>query len=200
MFNALIVDIMELEFGKKVSVGNYYILKHSKSLMKNEVKRLRTANNIPADVQKHLERASLPYIKVATVTDSWSIDFVIGTSMYDALDGVKVVMDGEGNRQLYGVEAKNVEATIVAMFADTTTVGDYEYQVEKQKLLGAYLDRASKAKNEAADAGKGEEELAKESEDAVQEVIDRDRHAETILEMGEQVRKEESEVSHGEQH
>lgn len=197
MFNALIVDIMELEFGKKVSVGNYYILKHSKSLTKNEVKRLRTANNIPADVQKHLERASMPYIKVATVTDSWSVDFVIGTSMYEALDTVKVVMDGEGNRQLYGVEAKNVEATIVAMFADTTTVGDYEYQVEKQKLLVAYLNRASKAKNEAADAGKGEEELTKESEEAVQEVIDRDKHAETILEMGEQVRKEEAEEKGG---
>lgn len=188
---------MELEFGKRVSVGNYYILKHSKSLTKNEVKRLRTVNNIPADVQKHLERASLPYIKVATVTDSWSVDFVIGTSMYDALDGVKVVMDGEGNRQLYGVEAKNVEATIVAMFADTTTVGDYEYQVEKQKLLVAYLDRASKAKNEAADAGKSEEELAKESDDAVQEVIDHDKHAKAILEMGEQVRKEEEEKKGG---
>ena len=188
---------MELEFGKKVSVGNYYILKHSKSLTKNEVKRLRTANNIPADVQKHLERASLPYIKVATVTDSWNVDFVMGTSMYDALDGVNVVMDGEGNRQLFGVEAKNVEATIVAMFADTTTVGDYEYQVEKQKLLAAYLDRASKAKNEAADAGKSEEELARESDDAVQEVIDRDKHAETILEMGEQVRKEEEEKKGG---
>ncbi len=183
---------MELEFGKKVSVGNYYILKHTKSLTKNEVKRLRAANNIPADIQKHLERASLPYIKVATVTDSWSVDFVIGTSMYDALDSVKVVMDGDGNRQLYGVEAKNVEATIVAMFADTTTVGDYEYQVEKQKLLVAYLDRASKASNEAADTGKSDEELTKESDDAVQEVIDRDKHAATILEMGEQVRKEET--------
>ncbi len=183
---------MELDFGKKVSVGNYYILKHTKSLTKNEVKRLRAANNIPADIQKHLERASLPYIKVATVTDSWSVDFVIGTSMYDALDSVKVVMDGEGNRQLYGVEAKNVEATIVAMFADTTTVGDYEYQIEKQKLLVAYLDRASKARNEAADTGKSDEELTKESDDAVQEVVDRDKHAATILEMGEQVRKEET--------
>ena len=182
---------MELEFGKKVRVGNYYILKHTKSLTKNEVKMLRAANNIPADVQKHLERASLPYIKVATVTDSWSVDFVIGTSMYDALDGVKVVTDGDGNRQLYGVEAKNVEATIVAMFADTTTVGDYEYQVEKQKLLVSYLDRASKAKNEATDAGKNDEELAKESDDAVQEVIDRDKRAETVLDMAEQVRKEE---------
>ncbi len=188
---------MELNFGVKVRVGNYYILKHTKSLTKNEVKRLRAANSIPAHVWKHLERASLPYIKVATVTDSWSVDFVIGTSMYEAFDGLNVVMDGEGNRQLYGVEAKNVEATIVAMFADTTTVGDYEYQVEKQKLLTAYLERASKAKNEAADGDKSEEELAKESEDAVQEVIDRDKHAETVLEMGEQVRKEEEEKKGG---
>ena len=44
-----------LEFGKKVQVGNYYILKYSKSLSKAEVKRLRSAQNIPADIQKHLQ-------------------------------------------------------------------------------------------------------------------------------------------------
>ncbi len=187
---------MEVEFGKKVKCGNFYILKHTKSLTKNEVKLLRSANKVPADVQKHLDRATLPYIKVATVTDSWSVDFVIGTSMYDAFNSLNVVVDGEGNRMLYGTEAKNAEATIVAMFADTTTVGDFEYQVEKQKLLTAYLERASKKMNEQADEGKSEEELAKESDDAVQEVIDRDKHAATILEMGEQIAKEESEAGH----
>lgn len=187
---------MIVEFGKKISVGNYYILKHTKSLTKNEVKRLRAANKVPADVRKHLDRATLPYIKVATVTDSWSVDFVIGTSMYDAFDSLNVVMDGEGNRQLYGVEAKNVEATIVAMFADTTTLGDFEYQVEKQKLLTAYLERASKKMNEKTDDGKLEEEIAKESDAAVQEVIDREKHAATIMEMGQQALKEESEASH----
>lgn len=142
---------MELEFGKKVKVGNFYILKYSKSLNKAEQKRLRSASNIPADVQKHLERASLPYIKVSTITNSWSVEFVMGMAFFNALNAVRVVMDDEGNRQLYGVEAKNIEAMLVAMFADTAVVGDFEYQTAKQKLLSEYLERASKEAVENTD-------------------------------------------------
>lgn len=189
---------MELEFGKKVKVGNFNILKYSRSLSKSEMKRLRSAAQIPEEVQKHLERSSLPYIKVSTLSDSWSVEFVCGTTMYNALDSLTIVMDGDGNRQLYGVEAKNTEAIFVAMFADTTTLGDFDYQVAKQKLLSEYLERASKAANEKADEGKSEEEIAKESEDAVQDIIDRDNHAEMILDMAEQVKKEEQD--HDKQH
>ena len=152
---------MELEFGKKVRVGNFYILKHSKSLTKKEQKLLRSASGIPADVQAHLDRMSLPYIKVATVTESWCIEFVMGMAFFNALNSVNVVMDGEGNRQLYGVEAKNIEAMIVAMFADTSVVGDFEYQKGKQELLSEFLERASKEAVDDTD----EQESAKALDD-----------------------------------
>lgn len=166
---------MKLEFGKKVKVGNFYILKYSKSLTKTEQKRLRTANNIPTDVQKHLDRMSLPYIKVSTVTNSWSVEFVVGMAFFDALNAVNVVMDGEGNRQLYGVEAKNVEAMLVSMLADTSVVGDFEYQKAKQEILTAYLDRASK------EAVKNTDE--KESEKALDEVAEHEELRSQVAEM-----------------
>lgn len=175
---------MELEFGKRVRVGNFYILKHSKSLTKSEQKTLRAAEKIPEEVQEHLSRASLPYIKVSTITDSWSVQFVCGTSMYNAINNLHIVMDGDGNRQLFGVEAKNTEAIFVAMFADTTTVGDFEYMKEKQKLLSAYLERESKRRNKKEDAGKDTEALKKEGEEAVQEIIDRDNRASSLVDMG----------------
>lgn len=182
---------MKLEYGVKVRVGNFYYLKYTKSLGRKELATLREAQNIPAEVQKHLQRASLPYIKVSTVSGSWSVEFVAGTVMYDALDSLNVVFDGDGVRQLYGTEAKNAEATFVAMLADTTTVGDYEYQVAKQKLLSEYLERAGKRLNEKCDAGKSAEELRKESEAAVQDVINTERHGATLIEMGEHINKEE---------
>ena len=58
------------------------------------------------------------------------------------------------------------------------------------KLQKEYLEREAAKRNEAEDAGKTEEQLRKESEDAVQEVIDRDKHADTLLEMAEQIKKE----------
>jgi len=184
----------------KISVGNYYILKHNKSLTKSEVKKLRSAQGIPADIQKHLQRASLPYIKVSTVTDSWSVEFVIGMKMYELLDDVHPVYDGEGNRLLYGDEMNAFEHMFVQMMTDTTLIGDVEYRKGKLELQKAYLERESKRLNETADAGKTEEELRKESDEAVDEVMEREKHAATILEMGKQVSKEESEASHDEQH
>lgn len=180
---------MKLEFGKKVSVGNYYILKYGKHLSNNELKELRKKERVPMNVRECLQRRTLPYIKVSTVSNSWAVEFVIGTTMYNALDNLHVVMDDEGNRLLYGVEKKNTEAIFVSMMADTTTVGDYEYQVAKMKLLSEYLDRASKKKNEEGDAGKSDNDIKKESEEAVQEVIDRDTTKTVLLHAAEEMKK-----------
>jgi hypothetical protein len=175
-----------MDFGKKTKCGNFYILKYSKSLSKAELKKLRAASGIPADVQKHLQRGTLPYIKVATVSDSWAVEFVYGTTMFNAIDELPVA-----NNEVTGIPGKNAEALFVTMYADTSTIGDEEYRKAKVKIMEEYLDRASKAANEAADAGKSEEELQKESEEAVQEVIDKEKQARTILEMGEEIKKEE---------
>ncbi len=182
---------MQLEFGKKVSVGNYVILKYSKNLNKNEVQKLRESEKAPRDAYKYLSRGTLPFIKVSTVSGSWAVEFVIGTTMYEALDNLHIVIDDEGVRQLYGVEKKNTEAIFVSMLADTTTVGDYEYQTGKMKLLSEYLERASKKRNEQEDAGKSEEELRKESEEAVQEDIDKTEYADLLTEVGERIKKAE---------
>ena len=120
---------------------------------------------------------------MSTASGSWGVEFVIGTTMYEAIDSMKVVMDADGNRMAYGIEGKNMEAMFVAMFADTTVVGDFEYQVAKQKLLSEYLDRASKARNAKADEGKTEEQKAKESEEAAQEVLEASEHKAMVLDM-----------------
>jgi hypothetical protein len=183
---------MQLEFGKKVSVGNYVILKYSKNLSKSEVQKLRESEKAPRDAFKYLSRGTLPYIKVSTVSGSWAVEFVIGTPMYEALDNLHIVMDDEGARQLYGVEKKNTEAIFVSMLADTTTVGDYEYKVAKMKLLSEYLERASKKRNEQEDAGKSEEEQCKESEEAVQQELDKTEYADTLNKVGEKIKEAES--------
>ena len=174
---------MKIEFGVPVHVGNYVIKKYNRSLGRKELAELRRISGIPADVAKSLERGRLPYIKVSTASGSWGVEFVIGTSMYEALDNLNVVFDDAGRRQLCGVEARNAEAMFVAMFADTTTVGDFEYQEAKQKLLQEYLDRASKARNAKEDEGKSEEQVAKENEEAAQEVLDSSENKTMVLDM-----------------
>ena len=174
---------MKIEFGVPVHVGNYVIKKYNRTLGRKELAELRRISGIPENVAKSLERGRLPFIKVSTASGSWGVEFVIGPFMYEALDNLNVVFDDEGRRQLCGVEAKNAEAMFVGMLADTTTVGDFEYQVAKQKLLSEYLDRASKARNAKADEGKTEEQKAKESEEAAQEVLEASEHKAMVLDM-----------------
>ena len=174
---------MKLEFGRPVAVGNYTVTKINRTLSGKQVKALRMQSNVPAEAAKWLERAKLPYIRVSTSSGSWSVEFVIGTTMYNAIDSMNVVMDADGNRMAYGIEGKNMEAMFVAMFADTTVVGDFEYQVAKQKLLHEYLDRASKARNAKEDEGKSEEQVAKENEEATLEVLDSSENKTMVLDM-----------------
>lgn len=181
---------MKLEFGKKVSVGNYSILKYSKNLSKSEIKKLRESEKAPKDTWVYLSRGTLPFIKVSTVSGSWSVEFVIGTTMYEALDRLHVVMDNEGNRLLYGVEKKNTEAIFVSMLADTTTVGDYEYQVAKMKLLSEYLERASKKRNEEQDAGKSEEAIANENAAILEEEADKSEFTNLLMRAADKLKEE----------
>lgn len=177
---------MSLPFGKKVYMRHFCLLKTSKSLSKREVAMLR--KDIPAEVSKHLQRGSLPYIKVSAISGIWATEFVVGTSMYYAFDNLNPEQAGD-HLELSKKEMDSVEAVVQLMFADATLVGDGEYVTGKMRLRDEYIKRESERRNKIADEGKTEEELRKENEEAVQEVADRDKHAATILEMGEHIKE-----------
>lgn len=109
--------------------------------------------------------------------------------MYAALDECVPVAVGD-HYEFSKDDGNIIEAFAQLMYVDTSLPGDAEYTAGKLKLRDEYLTRESARMNAAADKGKTEEQLRKESDEAVQEVIDRDKHAETILEMAEQIKKE----------
>lgn len=179
---------MALPFGKTIKTRHFTVLKFSKSLSKKEVASLR--EDIPAEIKKHLQRGSLPFIKISDIAGTWGVEFSVGTSMYSMLDVCVPVVVGDH----YEYSKDNgdiIEAVAQLMYADTSLPGDAEYIAGKLKLRNEYLAREAAKRNAAADEGKTEEQLRKESDEAVQEVIDRDEHAATILEMGEHIAKEE---------
>lgn len=166
---------MKLPFGKKVMLGSFYVLKRSRSLSANEAKALRKAEGLPPEIIKALDRRSLPYIKVSSVSESWSIEFVAGMCMYDAIDEIDVAIDGEGIYTYYGEAYKTMGNIINGWMAYTSTVGDVEYQADVVKAMQAYLKRA---------AENGKEPLSREeSEKAVEESSSVEERIRTLGEM-----------------
>lgn len=174
---------MKLPFGKRVMCGNFYVLKHTKALSKKELKLLRKAQGIPADVQKHLERGVLPYITIGTVTDSWKIEFVGGMMMYNAIDEIPVAVDEDKNPTYYGTARINLGNIINGWFAYTSTVGDAEYQATVIKAMQDYLDRASQ---------KNKQPLSEEENKKAMEESEADeKHKAVILKMSNEIKKGE---------
>lgn len=178
---------MALPFGKTIKTRHFTVLKFSKSLSKKEVASLR--EDIPADIKKHLQRGSLPFIKIANIAGTWGIEYSICTSMYAALDECVPVAVG-GHYEFSKNDGNIIEAFAQLMYADTSLPGDAEYTSGKLKLRDEYIAREAARRNAASDNGKSDEQLSKESDEAVQEVVDRDKHADTLLDMAEQIKNE----------
>lgn len=175
---------MQLPFGKRVQCGNFYVLKHTKALDKKTLKKLRKAEGIPPDLQKHLQRGLLPYITIGTITDSWRIEFVCGMTMYEAVNEIPVAIDSDGIYTYFGNGRINLGNIINGWFAYTSTVGDSEYQATVIKAMQDYLARM---------AEKNKEPLPEEENKKVMEESEADeRHKATIIKMGNEIKEGEN--------
>lgn len=148
-----------LPYGKKIRVKNFVILKYSKALKKSELKEVRNMQGIPADVQKHLQRGGLPYIKVSTLAENWSVEFVCGSTMYNYIDTRQT--EPEWDDVLTEDSVTALHNLFVMMLADCTVFGDEEYITAKGKLLQEYMAR-QKAKEETPEEKAADDKVLEE--------------------------------------
>ena len=152
-----------MEFGKKIFVGNFVLMKKTRALSKREMKALRDLEKIPEDKRKILSRGTVPYIRVSDVGGGWSLEVSLEHTMFDALNALTIVRADDGRLTVPGIEGKNAEAVLTGMFVDTTIVGDMEYQKEKLRVMSAYLERVSKERLEREKAAAEAAEASKEA-------------------------------------
>lgn len=173
---------MELPFGKRVPIGGFYVLKRSRALSSKELKKLRSAQGIPDDVQKHLGRGTLPYITVGTITDSWRIEFCCGMMVFNAINEIPVAIDADGNLSYYGTGYRNLGNIINGWFAYTSTVGDEQYQAECIKAMQDYLNRMSEKNKEPLSA--------EENEKILDELEATGKHKNALIEMSSVIKED----------
>lgn len=171
---------MQLPFGKRVIIGGFYVLKHVKALSKKDLKRLRQQQEIPEEVQKHLQRGVLPYITIGTVSGSWSVEWSMGMTIYNAIDEVPVAVDAANVPTYYGSGYTNLGNLINGWFAYTSTVGDEEYQAAVIKAMQDYINRM---------AEKNKKPLSKEeNEKVIKELEDTEKHKGVLIKMADEIK------------
>ena len=123
-----------MDFGKVYRIGNFEVLKLSRSLGKNEIKRLRDEAGVPDELRKHLTRGSLPYIKVRAISGIWGIEWSAGTMMFNLFDGT--LGKGEDAEM-----AESLKGLVSRMSALTSIVGDKQMNADLTKALSDFLER-----------------------------------------------------------
>lgn len=158
-----------MDFGKKYRVGNFAVIKLNKALRKSEVEILRMQQGIPADMRKHLQRATLPYIKVEAISGVWAVEFCCNTSMYHLID----TFLGDGREE----RVTNLHHIFNMWFMDTTVIGDEEYQTAKAAALKGFMERC-KAKTVSDDEDKKILDEMQEDEKQKAAIVDMAKHLE----------------------
>lgn len=177
---------LELEFGKKYRVGNFYVFKYNKVLRKSEVQKLRNDMGIPNDFRKYLERAQLPFIKIEAISGIWAMEVCCNTIMYQFINWRlphAIKADEEGV-----VLENNTIADFAHMFAmfytDTCVFGDSIYSADKANALKAFMNRQKAFK----EAHESDEEKLKDDEEL--EAVKKDEETRAkIIDMAEQLKK-----------
>ena len=159
----------EMDFGKKYRAGNFEYFKIVRSLGRRELKALRDASDIPADVQKHLRRGGLPFMLVQTIGGGWSVSFVCGSAMYRFIE-YNATNGEEGEKTLHNL--------FIMMYSDTTILADDEYHKAKAEALKAFMGRVEAKK------------VSKEEDDKELDSLKAEEEAMAVIEdMGNSVKK-----------
>lgn len=179
---------MVLPFGKKVQVGNYTVLKHTKVLTGQQMRELRESKDIDPEVRRQLSRAGLPYIKVEAISRIWSVEFCCNTAVYMFIDRVlplAILADAEKREPEF--ESLADFAHLFGMWmTDTCVQGDSIYYADKGKALQALIER------QKATAGKEETAEEKAADDKILDELRKDEEAKaTIIDMTNRIHEKE---------
>ena len=156
-----------LPFGKEIKIGNYKVLKFTKSLSKSQLKGLRADANVPAGLKKQLTRAGIPYIKVEAISGIFALTFCFNTQVFRWLDYcIPAALEAQENGEKL---SQNSVADILHVFGmwmtDVCTTGDQKYYEDKANALKALIERqkaftgAAETAEEKAEDDKALEEV-----------------------------------------
>lgn len=152
-----------MEFGRKVQVGNFTVMKFARAMRKKELAQSRRELGLPEDIWKHLTRSGVPFVKVSANGGIWNMEFGVGMVMFAFIENA--VDTGQ---------TEALEKIFTMIYGDSSIVGDNIYWNDKQESLKRFVERRAEEMKEDGE----EEDLA-----VVKSIVD-------LEEMGEEISKE----------
>lgn len=138
-----------IPFGVRLRCGNFYIQKFSRGLSKNELYALRKDLVLPKGTRLPSVRGTLPFIRMATISGSWRMEWACTMRMFSILDSLEVV-DGA----LSPSALVELNGLISMLYTETTVLGDDDFLRDRVKAMNDYLLRISKNLSPSPDDGK----------------------------------------------
>lgn len=146
-------EIKSLPYGRKQRVGNFSVLKYTKTFSKSQMKELREETG----ASKNFGRTGVPYIKVSAISGAWSVEFAAISTMYRFLDS----RNYEDEKGLIGLHN-----LFTQWLTDTLIIGDAEYIEAKADAMKDFIGR------QQSDDNKTEEDAALDEMKEMQDVLD----------------------------
>lgn len=170
-----------IPFGKKIRVGNFYVMKTTKVLSKKELSTMRKERGITEEVSKRLHRYGMPLITIGDIAGGWKISYAPTMSVYQFIDNLTATTEGIVSQ----AEEESLRNLILLVYMGSTILGDKELNMERVRIHNEFSERAG--------ANTSTEETAeqKAADDKItEEEAKSHRDADTIVDMMETAAKD----------
>lgn len=148
-----------LEFGINYYVGNFIFKKITKKLNAKQLKALREESGLKKNSKLlKFNTEGVPYIRITTVSEDWSIEFACTTQMF-------VMLNSLSPKTMNNEDRETLHIMFTRIYTDCVLLGDEQYIRDKYVALSKFIRRKQEGFeiSEEDDAQILEEERQKEA-------------------------------------
>ena len=124
-----------LEFGINYYVGNFIFKKITKKLNAKQLKALRAGSGLKKSSKLLKSNTEgVPYIRITTVSEDWSIEFACTTQMF-------VMLNSLSPKTMNNEDRETLHIMFTRIYTDCILLGDEEYIRDKYVALSKFMKR-----------------------------------------------------------
>ena len=148
-----------LEFGINYYVGSFIFKKITKKLNAKQLKALREGSGLKKNSKLlNFNAEGVPYIRITTISEDWSIEFACTTQMF-------VMLNSLSPETMNNEDRETLHIMFTRIYTDCVLLGDEQYIRDKYVALSKFIRRKQEGLeiSEEDDAQILEEERQKEA-------------------------------------